>query len=194
MERGRGRGVQGEPFASDENNVPKVETGPPAVGVAPNSQAKRLRQARDLTVQRRFDEAVALYKEVARDDPLNVKARNNLGVLYDELGHHELALEQFEAARAFYSRLMPAMGLEQVYESEKFTYFVGGRTAVGIQQCDPEYDGERFVQGRVGLHHICLRARSREDVDKVGALLLFRFFVMLTMSIINCVDYVYYLD
>ena len=27
------------------------------------------------------------------------------------------------------------------------------------------------MQGRVGLHHICLRARAREDVDKVGALL-----------------------
>jgi catechol 2,3-dioxygenase-like lactoylglutathione lyase family enzyme len=87
------------------------------------------------------------------------------------MAHVILTVSQFEAARAFYSRLMPAMGLEQVYESEKFTYFVGGRTAVGIQQCDPEYDGERFVQGRVGLHHICLRARSREDVDKVGALL-----------------------
>ena len=27
---------------------------------------------------------------------------------------------------------------------------------------DPD---ERFVQQRVGLHHLCLRARSREDVD-----------------------------
>ena len=24
---------------------------------------------------------------------------------------------------------------------------------------------ERFVQNRVGLHHMCFRARSREDVD-----------------------------
>ena len=32
--------------------------------------------------------------------------------------------------------------------------------------------GERFVQGRVGLHHICFRARSREDVDAVAALLV----------------------
>jgi len=27
------------------------------------------------------------------------------------------------------------------------------------------------VQQRVGLHHLCLRARSREDVDRVAALL-----------------------
>ena len=87
------------------------------------------------------------------------------------MAHVILSVSQFEAAKAFYSRLMPAMGLEQVFESEKFCYFVGGRTAVGIQRCAPEYEGERFVQGRVGLHHICLRARSRQDVDKVGALL-----------------------
>ena len=31
--------------------------------------------------------------------------------------------------------------------------------------------GERFVQQRVGLHHLCLRARSREDVDRCAALL-----------------------
>lgn len=41
----------------------------------------------------------------------------------------------------------------------------------GIQPCAPEYASERFVQARIGLHHICLRARSREDVDKVDALL-----------------------
>ena len=29
--------------------------------------------------------------------------------------------------------------------------------------------GERFVQQRVGLHHLCLRARSREDVDRCAA-------------------------
>ena len=87
------------------------------------------------------------------------------------MAHVILSVSQFEESKAFYGRLMPAMGLEKVFESEKFCYFVGGRTAVGIQLCDSEFEGERFVQGRVGLHHICLRARSREDVDKVGALL-----------------------
>ena len=30
---------------------------------------------------------------------------------------------------------------------------------------------QRFVQQRVGLHHLCLRARSRDDVDRCAALL-----------------------
>jgi catechol 2,3-dioxygenase-like lactoylglutathione lyase family enzyme len=38
-----------------------------------------------------------------------------------------------------------------------------------ISPPDPEYEGERFVQRRVGLHHVCFRARSREDVDEAYA-------------------------
>ena len=87
------------------------------------------------------------------------------------MAHVVLTVSQFELAKDFYSRLMPAMGLENVFDSENFCYFVGARTAVGIQPCAPEHAQERFVQGRVGLHHICLRARARDDVDQVEALL-----------------------
>jgi catechol 2,3-dioxygenase-like lactoylglutathione lyase family enzyme len=87
------------------------------------------------------------------------------------MAHVILTVSQFDKAKAFYSRLMPALGLENVFDGSNMCYFVGGRTAVGIQPCDPTYADERFVQGRVGLHHICLRARSREDVDRVGTLL-----------------------
>jgi len=88
------------------------------------------------------------------------------------MAHVILTVSRFDDAKAFYGRLMPAIGLQKVFDGDRLCYFVGGRTAVGIQPCEPEYADERFVQGRVGLHHICLRARSREDVDKVAALLM----------------------
>ncbi len=87
------------------------------------------------------------------------------------MAHVFLTVSQYEKAKTFYSKLMPEMGLECVFDNEGLTYFVGGRTAVGIQPCKSEFAGERFEQGRVGLHPICLRARSREDVDSVDALL-----------------------
>jgi len=83
-----------------------------------------------------------------------------------------LTVSQFDKAKAFYSTLMPALGMEQVFDGDDMCYFVGARTALGIQPCAPEFAGERFAQGRVGLHHICFRARSREDVDAVAALLV----------------------
>ncbi len=82
--------------------------------------------------------------------------------------HFILTVSQFDAARKFYCELLPFMGLTKVYDGNNFIYHVGGRTAVGIQRCAPQYEGERFVQNRVGLHHACLRARSREDVDAVA--------------------------
>ena len=87
------------------------------------------------------------------------------------MAHVILTVSQFDAARTFYSKLMPALGMECVFDGEEMVYFVGARTALGIQPCAPEHAGERVVQGRVGLHHICWRARSREDVDTVEALL-----------------------
>jgi catechol 2,3-dioxygenase-like lactoylglutathione lyase family enzyme len=87
------------------------------------------------------------------------------------MAHVILTVSQFEKARSFYGQLMPALGLESVFDSPSLCYYVGARTAVGIQPCAPEYAGERFVQSRVGLHHICLRARSRQDVDDVASLL-----------------------
>ena len=87
------------------------------------------------------------------------------------MAHVILTVSQYDEAKAFYSRLMPALGLECVFDGSNMCYFVGGRTALGLQPCKPEHDGERFVQGRVGLHHICFRARSREDVETVETLL-----------------------
>ena len=87
------------------------------------------------------------------------------------MAHVILTVSQYDEAKAFYGRLMPALGLECVFDGNNMCYFVGGRTALGLQPCDPAYAGERFVQGRVGLHHICFRARSRYDVDQVAALL-----------------------
>ena len=61
--------------------------------------------------------------------------------------------------------------MKPVYDGEGVFYCVGARTAIGIEPCDPALAGERFVQQRVGLHHLCFRARSREDVDRCGDLL-----------------------
>ena len=87
------------------------------------------------------------------------------------MAHVTLTVSRYDKATAFYAHLMPVMGLETVFDNDGLTNFIGARTAVGIQPCKPEFAGERFEQGRVGLHNICLRARSREDVDKIDALL-----------------------
>jgi catechol 2,3-dioxygenase-like lactoylglutathione lyase family enzyme len=85
------------------------------------------------------------------------------------MAHVNLTVSQFDKAREFYSGLLPFFGMQRVFDGDDFCYHVGARTAIGIQRCGEEHEAERFVQNRVGLHHICLRARSAEDVDKAAA-------------------------
>ena len=85
------------------------------------------------------------------------------------MAHVILTVSRFDEAREFYCELLPFLGMQLVYEGNNFVYHVGGRTALGIQRAAPEYEDERFVPNRVGLHHLCLRARSREDVDRAAA-------------------------
>src|SRR5262249_44494297 len=87
------------------------------------------------------------------------------------MAHVILTVSRFDLARAFYGALLPRLGMTPVFDGERLFYCVGARTAIGIEPCAPEHHGERFVQQRVGLHHLCLRARSREDVDRCAALL-----------------------
>ena len=96
------------------------------------------------------------------------------------MAHVILTVSRFEVARAFYRELLPQFGMKPVFDGDKLFYCVGGRTAIGIEPCDPAHGGERFVQQRVGLHHLCFRARERSDVDE-----LYRFVCTLDAKIIR---------
>ena len=96
------------------------------------------------------------------------------------IAHTMLTVSDFEKCYAFYSKLLPFLGLRPVFDTDGFLYCVGGRTAFGIQRGDDAYKKERFVQARVGLHHTCFRARERTDVDQ-----LHRFLVELGAKIVH---------
>ncbi len=81
------------------------------------------------------------------------------------IAHVMLTVTDFEACKAFYERLLAFLGLRPVIDIDGWYYCVGGRTALGIMRADEEHGQGRFVQRRVGLHHVCFRARERTDVD-----------------------------
>ena len=83
------------------------------------------------------------------------------------VAHVMLTVSNFEACMPFYAKLLTFLGLKPVLNSDSMLYCVGGRTAVGIVRAAEQYGKERFVQQRIGLHHLCLRARERGDVDEV---------------------------
>jgi catechol 2,3-dioxygenase-like lactoylglutathione lyase family enzyme len=81
------------------------------------------------------------------------------------IAHLMLTVSNFEACQPFYEKLLTFLGLRPVINADGMLYCVGGRTAVGIMRAEERYRDERFVQFRVGLHHVCFRARERQDVD-----------------------------
>ena len=82
------------------------------------------------------------------------------------VAHGDAHGQQFRGAIRF-EKLLVYLGMKPVMRSEEMLYCVGGRTAVGIMRGDDSYRAEKFQQRRVGLHHVCLRARERGDVDEV---------------------------
>lgn len=80
--------------------------------------------------------------------------------------HVILTVSNFERCQPFYEKLLTFLGLKPVINSPQMFYCVGGRTAIGIMPSSEQYRGERFVQNRIGLHHVCLRAREHSDVDE----------------------------
>src|SRR5437867_1192553 len=90
------------------------------------------------------------------------------------IAHVMLTVSDFDACLPFYEELLGFLGLRPVIKADGMLYCVGGRTAVGIMKAEERHRGERFVQPRVGLHHVCFRARERADVDAVHELLVER--------------------
>jgi Flp pilus assembly protein TadD len=57
-----------------------------------------LARAKELVQRGRVQEAIELYLGILTVNPSNLKARNNLGVLFDELKQYDAAVEHLEAA------------------------------------------------------------------------------------------------
>ncbi|MFL6812670.1 MAG: VOC family protein [Bradyrhizobium sp.] len=83
------------------------------------------------------------------------------------IAHIFLTASDFERSREFYRKLLPFLGMKPVIDTDATYYCVGGRTAVGISGASAGHAGAAFEQNRVGLHHLCFRARERADVDEL---------------------------
>lgn len=86
-------------------------------------------------------------------------------VAINGIAHIYITVADFEAARPFYVGLLALFDMRCLVDTDDLYYCVGGRTGVGIRRARHP---EPFDQYRAGLHHVCFRARSREDVDAVA--------------------------
>lgn len=83
------------------------------------------------------------------------------------IAHIQLTVSNMKRSVPFYETLLHSLGMVTLINSPEMFYCIGGRTGVGIGPASSEHLTDSFVQRRVGLHHLCFRAKSREDVDAI---------------------------
>ncbi len=84
------------------------------------------------------------------------------------IAHTQLTVSDMRRSRRFYHRLLhDTFGMTIQYDQPEAFYCIGGRTGILISPTDEDFRDAHFHQRRVGLHHICFRLRSREDVNNL---------------------------
>ena len=89
---------------------------------------------------------------------------------FNGIAHIQLTVRDMQRSTPFYRALFELLEMTVLIDDATYLYGIGSRTGIAIAPASAERAGETFDQRRVGLHHVCLRARSREDVDRFHAL------------------------
>jgi catechol 2,3-dioxygenase-like lactoylglutathione lyase family enzyme len=83
------------------------------------------------------------------------------------IAHIQLSVTSMERSVPFYEKLLHSLEMVTLSKSPQFFYCIGARTGVAISPVESGLENQPFNQRRAGLHHLCFRAKSREDVDAI---------------------------
>lgn len=83
------------------------------------------------------------------------------------IAHIQLTVSDMQRSVPFYRTLLHSLDMVTLRDTPEYFYCIGGRTGVAIAPAAPEFRNRPFDQHGLGLHHLCFRARSREDVDAI---------------------------
>ena len=83
------------------------------------------------------------------------------------IAHIQLTVTNVQESKKFYEPFLHFLEMMTLIDTGEYFYCIGSRTGIAISQLDPALEGDRFAQRRLGLHHFCLRARQREDIDAI---------------------------
>lgn len=78
------------------------EADPSEDSIPESAWEQKMAWAKERVASGRREEALELYRELVQEDPHNVRALNNLGVLQDEMGDAEGAVATLQVAKRFH--------------------------------------------------------------------------------------------
>jgi catechol 2,3-dioxygenase-like lactoylglutathione lyase family enzyme len=94
-----------------------------------------------------------------------------MGIELNGIAHIQLTVRDPTACIPFWEKLCNFLGMKTLIKSDDTIYCIGSRTGILVRSAEVQDkpDELAFNQWRAGLHHFCLRARRREDVDAIHA-------------------------
>jgi catechol 2,3-dioxygenase-like lactoylglutathione lyase family enzyme len=90
-----------------------------------------------------------------------------MGIDVNGIAHVQLTVNDPDRCLPFWEKLCLFLGMETLIKGDGVIYHIGGRTGVLVRGAPEGKRDRAFDQDRAGLHHLCFRARSRDDVDAV---------------------------
>jgi catechol 2,3-dioxygenase-like lactoylglutathione lyase family enzyme len=91
-----------------------------------------------------------------------------MSVSLNGMAHIQLTVNDPDRCLPFWRKLCHFFEMQTLVENENTLYCIGSRTGIAVRGAPVDRNGGPFDQLRAGLHHFCLRAKSREDVDAVA--------------------------
>ena len=89
-----------------------------------------------------------------------------MGIEVNGIAHIQLtAIER--ASVPFWERLCHFLDMRTLIKGDDIVYCIGSRTGILVRADEEARERGRFDQQRAGLHHLCFRARQRQDVDAI---------------------------
>ena len=88
-------------------------------------------------------------------------------VAVNGIAHIQLTVNDPDRCVPFWEKLCHFLEMKTLIKGEGIVYCIGSRTGILVRGAPDEKQGDAFDQDRSGLHHLCFRARRREDVDSI---------------------------
>ena len=88
-------------------------------------------------------------------------------VVVNGIAHIQMTVNNIEKALPFWEKFCHFLEMKTLIKNETTLYCIGSRTGILIREAPEDKKHVPFDQDTCGLHHLCFRARSKEDIDKI---------------------------
>ncbi len=95
-----------------------------------------------------------------------------MSVEVNGIAHIQLTVNDPDRCVPFWEKLCHFLEMKTLIKGDGIVYCIGSRTGILVRGAPQDKRDTPFDQDRAGLHHLCFRARSRQDVDAIHRFLV----------------------